>query len=323
MNGGCKRALVGASVAMATMAGVTLGAYALSNLLLHLAVDRQMPATLEKNRKKLSGSKEKAELRLKAEQAAFRLRHSGCARVELTAWDGTRLIGHWQEHPHPQRVLVAMHGWRSAWDQDFGLIAPFLEETGCSVLYVQQRGQQESGGSHMTFGILESRDCLSWANWVCSHTADLPIYLAGISMGASSVLMASALPLPKQVKGIIADCGYTSPHAIWQHVSEKNLHLNYALHRAWVERLCRKRLKLQASAASCPEALSRTKLPVLLIHGTADRFVPVEMTYENYRSCAGPRELLIVPGAGHCMSYPTEPKRYEQALLEFWRRWDR
>ena len=90
-----------------------------------------------------------------------------------------------------------------------------------------------------------------------------------------------------------------------------------------MERLCRKRLKLQASAASCPEALSRTKLPVLLIHGTADRFVPVEMTYENYRSCAGPRELLIVPGAGHCMSYPTEPKRYEQALLEFWRRWDR
>ena len=87
--------------------------------------------------------------------------------------------------------------------------------------------------------------------------------------------------------------------------------------------MCQQKIHMEAGAASTIEALKHCKIPVFFAHGTDDHFVPVEMTYENYRACRSPKELLIVPGAGHCMSYPTEPRRYEQALLEFWRRWDR
>ena len=42
------------------------------------------------------------------------------------------------------------------------------------------------------------------------------------------------------------------------------------------------------------------------------------MTYENYKACASPKKLLIVPGAEHCQSYYLERERYEQLVREFW-----
>ena len=179
-------------------------------------------------------------------------------------------------------------------------------------------------GSHITFGLLERYDCLDWANWVSTHTVPgLPVYLAGISMGATTVLLAGGLELPDRVKGIVADCGFTSPHSIWKHVAERNLHLNYDLHHSWAERLFRRRLHMSAEEVSTLSSMEKCQVPVLFIHGSDDSFVPVEMTYENYKACAAPKELLIVPGAGHGLSYLVETERYQQALQAFWQAHDK
>lgn len=320
-----KAVLVGTSAAAATMAAITAGSYALTSSLLHMALDRQMPRFMEKGRTQLTGASEEDLLLADRVSNAARSLHScGCVTVELTAADGTRLVGHWYENPNAKRIVVAMHGWRSGWDQDFGMIAPFLHSEGCSVLYAEQRGQNGSGGTHMTFGVLERYDCLDWVNWVSTHTVPgLPVYLAGISMGATTVLMAAGLELPACVKGIVADCGFTSPHSIWKHVAEQNLHLNYDLHHSWAERLFRRRLHMSAEEASTLSSMEKCQVPVLFIHGSDDSFVPVEMSYENYRACAAPKELLIVPGAGHGLSYLVETERYQQALQAFWQAHDK
>lgn len=137
-------------------------------------------------------------------------------------------------------------------------------------------------------------------------------------MGAASVLMASELDLPENVYGIAADSAFTCPHEIWKHVSENNLHIPYALHKTDADRLCQQRIGMRAGEASTIEALKNCKIPVLFVHGTEDRFVPVEMTYENYKACAAEKRLLIVPGAGHCMSYLVEKESYERTAKEFW-----
>ena len=318
-----KTLLLGAGVAATAMATLTGVAYGLSSRLLHIALDRKTPRCVAKGRARLSGEANDPLLPSKMDAAAQKLRGDGCVTVNITARDGTALVGHWYENPAPQRIVIAMHGWRSSWSQDFGLIAPFFHAAGCSVLYAEQRGQNASGGEHMTFGLLERLDCADWIQWAISHTVpNLPVYLAGVSMGATTVLMSAGLSLPSQVRGIIADCGFTSLHAIWRHVAERNLHLKYDLHRLWVDRLFRRRLQLNAGSVSTTEALSKSQVPVLFIHGSADAFVPVSMTYENYRACAGAKELLIVPGAGHGMSYLQEKARYEQALLDFWKKYD-
>ena len=171
----------------------------------------------------------------------------------------------------------------------------------------------------MTFGLLERFDCLEWIRWVNDRCGEsLPVYLAGISMGATTVLMAAGLQLPKNVRGIVADCGFTSPRAIWKYVAEENLKVSYAIHDTMVERMCRRKIQMGPEEYSTLDAMAVCKVPVLFIHGTEDDFVPVTMTYENYQACAAPKQLLIVPGANHGMSYLLEKDRYEQAVKAFW-----
>ena len=133
--------------------------------------------------------------------------------------------------------------------------------------------------------------------------------------------MASALPLPEQVRGIVADCGFTSPRAVWRHVTEHNLHLSYGLRAPYIDRVCREKFGLDAGYSTA-DALAENTRPVLFIHGAADTFVPVEMTYENYAACRAPKELLIVPGAGHGLSYWVEPEKYKKAVRDFWENHD-
>ena len=45
--------------------------------------------------------------------------------------------------------------------------------------------------------------------------------------------------------------------------------------------MCKKRIQMDADAASTTEALKHCQIPVLFVHGTDDHFVPVEMTYEK------------------------------------------
>jgi fermentation-respiration switch protein FrsA (DUF1100 family) len=68
--------------------------------------------------------------------------------------------------------------------------------------------------------------------------------------------------------------------------------------------------------------MKENKIPVLFVHGTDDHFVPVEMTYENYKACAAPKRLLVIPGADHCMCYYYDKGEYERKLLNFFRDFD-
>ena len=73
---------------------------------------------------------------------------------------------------------------------------------------------------------------------------------------------------------------------------------------------------------SCTDAMRECKVPVLFVHGTDDRFVPVEMTYENYKACTAPKRLLVVPGAEHGVSYLVDQTGYETAVQKFWAEFD-
>ena len=61
----------------------------------------------------------------------------------------------------------------------------------------------------------------------------------------------------------------------------------------------------------------KAKVPMLLIHGSADSFVPCRMCEEIYENCASPKKKLIIEGAAHAESYYKDPESYEKALDEF------
>ena len=323
MKRSVKPLLIGTGIAALGMVAAGAASAVATGSLVKIAMDRQLPRRYrhgEKGRTRLTGSPADLVMLQTLADAGKKLRSAGCEPLYLTAGDGTRLMGHWRPASEPKRVILAMHGWRSSWDRDFGVIADFWHDAGCSVLFAEQRGQGSSGGEYMGFGMTEQYDCLDWVRLINEKTGGkLPIYLGGVSMGATTVLMASGLPMPVNVRGVIADCGFTSPKAIWKHVAKHNLHLPYGPRAGLVDALCRRRIHMASGDHSTVDALRKTKLPVLLIHGDADSFVPVEMTYENFQACGSPKKLLVVPGAGHGGSYLKDPGGYRQALLDFWR----
>lgn len=312
---------------LSAAAFVGTSAYASAKLLAKTAFDREAPKVAPRVSaavgQMISGSLVDQEIRTQQQEAARRLRGKELETVVTHAPDGVELVGHWYPCENPRRVVIAMHGWRSSWDMGFGLIADFLHDEHCCVLFAEQRGQNGSGGDYMGLGVTERFDCLQWVRWVMEErTADLPIYLNGVSMGATTVLMASGLDLPKNVHGIVADCGYTSPDEIGRHISNDNLHLPYRLRRKILAWLYEQKNQVKGFDYSTLDALGTNTTPVLFIHGTHDQFVPVDMTYQNYMACTAPKRLLIVPGAGHGLSCLVEPERYEKALQDFWADFD-
>ena len=322
MKRSAKLILIGSGVTAAMMALAESARHGVADYFVSVALDRQIPPHPIMAERRLVASCTDTELLDKVARAGKELASRIHKTVEIQGGDGTRLVGHWMNVTNPKRVIIAMHGWRSVWHRDFGVIADFFAENGCSVLYTEQRAQGGSGGEYIGFGLTERYDCLNWIRWVNENTdTPLPIYLCGISMGAATVLMAAGLSLPEQVCGIIADCGYTSAVDIWKHVA-KRAHISYGMCEKPAGRLVKKRLRVAMDAETCPQALARSKTPVLFVHGTDDKFVPIEMTYENYKACSAPKRLFIVPGAEHGMSYLVDQKGYESAIQSFWADFD-
>ena len=318
-----KEAARTAAMTAAAVTAASMTSFAATKYMVRMALDREPPKAPEAARRLIAGAIPHEKFFKAVTEAGEKLAAKPNETVEIKASDGTPLVGHWRPVPNTRRALVAMHGWRSTWYGDFGLIADFWEKNGCSVLYAEQRGQNNSGGEYMGFGLMERYDCLDWVRWVNSRTgAALPIYLCGVSMGATSVLMAAGLDLPGNVHGIAGDCGFTSPDAIWRHIANDNLHIPYGLRSMLVEALVKKKIQVGPEDYSTVDALSQSRIPVLLIHGTDDSFVPVEMSFENYKACAGPKRIFVVPGADHGMSYYVDREGYEAAARDFWQQFD-
>lgn len=311
----------GLALAAAAGAGALTVTCSLTQAMADAGMNRRMPVCGKFIN--VSGGKPDKDFALRRQEAAKALKDQPSEEFTLTSFDGLALKAHLVASDSPKRLVIAFHGWRSTWNRDFCMVAPFWRESGCNVLYVEQRGQGESEGKYMGFGLLERKDCQAWAAWAARQWPDLPIYLSGISMGATTVLMAAGEALPKNVKGITADCGFTSPKAIWRHVTEQNLHMSYSpIRRLWLDGAFRRKLHAGLGSYSTLTAMKACRTPVLFVHGTADAFVPIEMTYENYLACAAPHRLVVIPGAGHGMSYALEPETCRRAMESFWDEFD-
>ncbi len=212
---------------------------------------------------------------------------------------------------------ILFHGYRSFAERDFSGGLQLALSLGHNALLVDQRAHGQSQGKALSFGILERYDCMTWINYVQKRFGkDKRIILVGISMGAATVLMAGGLPLPENVAGIIADCGYSAPSEIIKKVA-KERHFPVWL----VYPLIRLGGKIfggfDIEEETAEKALKRCFVPVLLIHGEDDGFVPCEMSRLNYAACAGKKRLETFPGAEHGLSYLVDQERYQKIITEF------
>ncbi len=313
-----------AAVTAAAAAATVTAAVTSIKLLTDIAINKTLPKNVDKMHTRLTGTYNGEEITTLISKNGQLLKDKDTERVTIKSRDGLTLVGHWYPAQNAKRIIIGMHGWRSSWYADFGTCSEFLHDQGCSMLFPDQRSQGESEGDHIGFGVLERNDCYDWVNYVIDRFGqDLPIYLCGISMGATTVLMASEFEYPSCVKGIISDCGFTSPRAIWSYVMKHNLHISDKIGYPIANFFVNKKASYDGDDMSTVDALRKTKLPVLFIHGDNDKFVPVQMTYENYAACASEKEIFIVHGAGHGISYFVDTEGYQFAVKQFFLRHDK
>ena len=248
-----------------------------------------------------------------------RLVQTGAQDVYLRSFDGLRLHARLYETPGAKGTILLFHGYRSSWVIDFSIVIPYYVSLGYDLLIADERAHGWSEGTYITFGVRERRDVQTWAEYAALHFGpERPLILGGLSMGAATVLMASELPLPPSVRGVIADCGFSSPYEIMKSVLRAHMKwLPAAPLLALLDGFTRLFAGFSLHEASAAEAAAKTKLPILFIHGTDDHFVPHAMTQTAYDACTSPKQLVLVDGAGHGCSYLVDRARVQAALRSF------
>lgn len=242
--------------------------------------------------------------------------------VSITSYDGHKLAGHYLEHPNPRGLVLQIHGYRGCGAFDFSCAVEPFYNAGFSLLIVDQRASGDSEGRHITFGFKERYDVVDWAKYVETRFPGLPVVMDGVSMGASTVMLAAGIGYPKNVKAIIADCGYTSPGDICRKVLKQWFGLPpfplYYGANFWVKVLA----KFDLDGASCKEALRNLKgtgIKILIAHGRKDDFVPYYMSEENMKAfdedeIGDTAVFFTSEEAGHGMAFLIDRDGYMKEL---------
>ena len=239
-----------------------------------------------------------------------------CEIVTVQSHDGLTLSGRYYHVRDGAPLDICFHGYRSSWMTDFSGGSELSHQMGHNLLLIDQRAHGKSQGSTITFGLKERQDLLAWVQWANDRFGgDTPIFLYGISMGGATVLMAPQEQLPRNIKGIIADCPYANAMEIILHVAKSMpiplwLTKPFVILGAWIFG------RFDVRETDARKEIAKAKIPVLIIHGEADGFVPAEMSDLVSRN---PRYITrhSFPGADHGISYLVDPQRYRKIVMEF------
>lgn len=232
--------------------------------------------------------------------------------------DGLRLYGRYYEYEKGAPIELLLHGYRGTAERDVsgGIARCFA--LGRNALIADHRASGECDGKVITFGVKESDDCLAWVNYIINNIdKDAKIIITGVSMGAATVMITAAREeLPENVIGVLADCGYTSAKAIIKKVIS-DMKLPADILYPFVKLGARIFGGFDPDSASPIEAMKKSRVPVYFVHGDTDRFVPYEMSVENYEACTAKKTLVTIEGAGHGLCFPKDQEKYISTLREF------
>lgn len=208
-------------------------------------------------------------------------------------------------------AVVVMHGFTGNRLPELAGFVPWLHERH-HVLQFDFRGHGESGPGTVTLGSHERRDVAAAVAFLHGRGIER-IALFGISMGAAAAILAGP-ELP--VAAVVADAAYArASHPIAGRLREQGWPLPRAgsiaiVTAAALRARARMGDPIEAVANLAPRAL-------LVIAPVEDRLISWRQSLALYEAAGQPKELFVVPGAGHGDAYATDPDGYRDRVLGF------
>lgn len=241
-----------------------------------------------------------------------------CDDASVTSPDGALLKG-WYFRPESANgaAVILLHGVGGN-RGDMVHLGTVFEKAGYAVLAPDLRGHGASGGM-TTYGVREEQDVRAWADWMLSRPGVNRIYGFGVSLGGSVLL--ESLRRESRFRAVVAESAYSDFPAIAQERIGRQLPggLKWLAYPFVDSALLWGRLRYNEDLrqASAIDAVRRTHVPALLIHGLGDR--KTEADNSRLLAAANPSdtELWLVPGAGHANVWESIGKPFEQRVLSW------
>ena len=145
----------------------------------------------------------------------------------------------------------------------------------------------------------------------------MKVIIHGCSMGSGIVCLMAAMDLPKEIKCIISDCGFSKIGDEFSCYMQKHYLLKFRLAVSFVLNTFEKYSGESLKKNTPLDAVSHAKVPMLFIHGTADNLIPWEQSKLLYEACSSEKEFITVEGAGHIQSSTVDPERYFNTVFGF------
>jgi uncharacterized protein len=239
--------------------------------------------------------------------------------VSITTPDGVVLRA-WRIHPNHSNgdAVILLHGQS---DNRNGMIgyAQLLLAHGYTVLMPDARAHGESGGGLATYGLLERNDIHQWFDWLAEQHRPRCIFGFGESMGASQLLQ--SLDTGTHFCAVAAESPFSTFREIGYDRMGQPFHLGSWFGRTVLRPVvkaavlrARWKYKLNLKEISPESSVSKTKIPVLLIHGQVDSNIPVR--HSRLIRAHNPNVVLWeVPKADHCGAISVAPQEFENKLI--------
>lgn len=239
--------------------------------------------------------------------------------ITVESFDGLKLLAYNLKAENAKGTWLFIHGHQSGPLREFAGLARFIHGLGYNVVLPYQRAHGKSEGTYICFGVKERYDVRDWILKINEIYGDtLPLYLEGISMGCATVLMTLSFDLPRNVKSVVADCGYTSPYDIMWKVAKKDKNVPMVRLVLGIGNLMARFLAdFDFNEYDTFKGLRYNSIPVLFIHGTEDAFVPIEMTIANFQYCTSEKQLFLVENCPHAIAYFIDEEGYHKELVKF------
>lgn len=236
--------------------------------------------------------------------------------LNIKSSDGLNLTGYYIKNDD-QKIAVIVHGYGSnAFEMQ--QYAKMFCELNYSILAVDNRAHGNSDGKTITMGHKDCQDVALWVNYLKEQYPNSKIVVYGLSMGGATVCLYSALKKPENVKAIVSDCAYCNAFDIFESVKNQKLILKVLPILKYFNWYLKKRIGYKLTDISVKDAMPKCDVPILLIHGDKDSFVPFYMRDNLYNNTPQEfRHKLTINGAEHAESLPKQPEVYMQNVKEF------
>lgn len=222
------------------------------------------------------------------------------------------------EKADSHRYVILVHGYNDNCES-MGIYARHYGAQGYHLLLPDLRGYGKSEGAYVGFGLDDRMDLIEWIYWILRRDADAQIILHGVSMGAAAVLMTAGEHLPPAVKAVISDSAYSDLRDEFAHVlaSDKDNVLPFPVAYTLLRAQTKARAGYDMNEVSPVSAVSRAEVPILFLHGEADRLIPATMATRLYEETASRKKLITFLGADHIRGIVTDPQKYWEQVDAF------